>query len=715
MSDVISHAGPLGGLVVLGAVIGLVACAAFGGLAFTRRRVPLGAIVLIPYLILAVGAFGAWVGTTSVLGDVASAEPNKIPLVAMAGAWNALMVDWLARWGAAIVLAAGAWAAAIGAAVVPGSEPRFTPVAGIGAAVASGIGAIVLLAMTAHYGLGGSAYLLALLVLVSGMAVAAAATRRATDDDMFRVAGMRFAASMAMLFGVFHAIRAVDIGNRISAFAADSEVLNTFDLHKAIALFSATVDPGVTIGVVALFIALLIAFFGFFAEIGEVVVRYTMFDMFAVVALMVLVGALRVVESSGFNSVYRVATNEPAVEMYKDVGTGLAAAAITRGETAYTVRMADGGFGDVYAFEGEEWIRKFRWNGRKWIDQTSWLEKLEEAKDLGDRPPLIAVERGMQADRLIPLLEKYGGKGFLMMRASEVKAGTFVPIELARLQTTFLPIEIRPTRDLKTELWLTAGSAEVNYGPTAWYGPKDDSLDPVEYATAALGATKAPGVLVLVTGRKINDIVTSCLPYMVDEIPAAEGSAEPAPAPVPAPAEGHPAEGGLAVEGAPTSGTLAMNNTRWCGITPDEFDAVRTEAASLWDMPAPANVKMEIALQGPVKDRLEVEGLVRPELGGLGYCGETAVAAGEVLKGRMTLELALAKDGHVYDTLVDPKSKIQSPTILRCAAKRFRKLTFTLNEVPATPPPPPKPVKGKRGKPPEPPPPPRVIVNLDFI
>lgn len=703
MSDVFSHAGTLGYLVLLGAVIGVVAGAGFGAMAFTRRRVPLAAIVLLPYLILAVGAFGAWIATTSVLGDVASAEPNRIPLVAMAGAWNALTVDWLARWGAAIVLAAGAWAAAIGAAVVPGAEPKFTLVAGVGAAVTSVLGAIVILAMSVHYGLGGSAYLLGVLVLVSGLAVAAAATRRSTDDDMFRVAGMRFAASMAMLFGVFQAIRAVDIGNRITAFAADSEVLNTFDLVKAIELFGKTVDPGVTIGVVALFIALLIAFFGFFAEIGEVVVRYTMFDMFAVVALMLFVGVLRILENTGFNSVYAVATNVPAVEMYADVGSGLASAAITRGEVASTVRMADGGFGDVYAYEGEAWIRKFRWNGRKWIDQTTSLEKLEDAQDLGDRPPLIAVERGLAADLLIPVLQKYGGKGFVMMRASEVKPGTFVPPELARLQTTFLPIELRPARDLKSEVWLTAGAAEVNFGPTAWFGDKDDSLDPVEYATAALTATQSPGVQVLIAGRKVSDLVTSCLPYLVDEDPTAPAVAPPA------------AADGTVVEGAVPMVALKMNPTRWCGITPDEYDVVRAEAAGLWEMPVPANVRMDIALQGPVADRTEVEGLVRPELGGLGYCGEKAVAAGEVLKGRMTLLLALSKDGQVYDTLVDEKSKLQSPTILRCAAKRFRKLSFTLNEIPATPPPPPKPVKGKRGKPPEPPAPPRVIVNLDFI
>ena len=159
---------------------------------------------------------------------------------------------------------------------------------------------------------------------------------------MFRVAGMRFVASMTMLFAIFHGLRAVDIGNRITAFAADGELLNTTELLTAIDLFSNTVDPGLTIGLIALFLAVVVAFFGFFAEVGEVVIRYTVFDMFAVIAIMVGVGVLRAFEWLGFSSVYVVATNLPAVEMYEELGADLASATITRGETSQVVRFADG-------------------------------------------------------------------------------------------------------------------------------------------------------------------------------------------------------------------------------------------------------------------------------------------------------------------------------------------------------------------------------------
>ena len=80
----------------------------------------------------------------------------------------------------------------------------------------------------------------------------------------------------------------------------------------------------------------------------------------------------------------------------------------------------------------------------------------------------------------------------------------------------------------------------------------------------------------------------------------------------------------------------------------------------------------------------------------------------------MTLTLAISKDGQVYDTLVDEKSKLQEPTIKTCPAKRFRKLAFTVPD-PATLPPP-EPVKPKRGQkgPPPPPPGPRATIDLDF-
>ena len=54
---------------------------------------------------------------------------------------------------------------------------------------------------------------------------------------------------------------------------------------------------------------------------------------------------------------------------------------------------------------------------------------------------------------MLPVLEKSGGKGFLLTRASEAKAGIIIPPEVSRLSTAMFPVTLSETRDLKTELW----------------------------------------------------------------------------------------------------------------------------------------------------------------------------------------------------------------------------------------------------------------------
>lgn len=691
MSDMLTNAGAAGYLLIAGTLVGLLAAAGFGGMAFTKRRVPLVAFMLLPYLMLAVGAFAAWANTSLAIADVAAAPPATIPIVAMSGAWGAVAVDWVSRWAAAIVLVAGTWAAAVGAFAVPGPEPKFTFVASIGAAVSAVVGALGVVIYAAVKGLSGGAYMLALIVLAGGLGVAVAASRRAADDEMFRVAGMRFVASLCTLFAIFHSIRAVDMGNRVGAFAADSPLMTATDVIQAVDLYSALTTPGVTVGVGALIAGLAIAFFGFFAEIGEVVVRYTVFDMFATVALMVFVGVIRILESLGFNAIYVLATNEPAAEWYHEIGSALPAAVITSNDVGVVTRFVEGGFGDVVAYENDEWVRRYEWTGKNWWEDDTPLSKAR----LSRRPPLVAVERSLPADKLLEVLEKTAdGEIYLMLRASEAKAGAHVPQELQRLQTTFLPLKLQNARDLKTQLWLEAGAPEANWGPTTWFGEKDDSLDVVEYAGAALTGTGSLGVNLVVQHRKVGDVVSTCLPYMVDKV------GETAPA--------EPTEEGAEAPVGPTP-VFGMNAGRWCAVVTEDYETLRKEASDAWPMPEPPNVTLTTSVEGGLLQE-EVDGFVRRELGGIGWCAQKAVEGGEELKGKMTLFLAVGRDGGVYDTLVDEKSKVQSPAIKACAAKRFRKMQFT---PPPPPTEPPAPVNPR--KPPPPPVVPKAIVEFDFV
>lgn len=686
MSAVLNDAGTLGYLILLGTVVGVVAAAAFAGLAFTKRRVPLTALVLFPYLVLGFGAFGAIASFSLVEGAMGAATPSTIPVVAMSGAWSSMAVDWLARWGAAVVLAAGVWAAAAGSALVPGDEPKFTFMPAGLAGASAVIGAGIVLSYGLSKGMGSSGMGLALLILVVGAGVAVAATRRAQDDDMFRVAGMRFAASMCALLAIVHAARAVDIGNRMVAFAAQSPLMLATDLPKAVETYGSMVMPGLTIGVVAVLAGIVIAFHGFFSEIGEVVVRYTVFDVFGVVVILLGVGGVRLVEGWSFNSLYRLATNTPAVEMYEELAADLVSSGLTVGEFTVITRYAEGGFGDVLELDDETWHRKFEWAGSNWKERNEELAQVT----LDERPPLLAAPRSAPAAKIVEALQATkDGKGFLLLRASEAKAGSEVPAELARLQVTYLPIALSTaqTRHLDKELWVEAGRPEVNYGPVVWFGDGDDAEEPLDYAAAALKGTTSPGLHVLAGERKVGDLVASCLPYLLDQ--------------------GEEPEEGVAP-------TLTMNADRWCSVSADTEEVVRAEAEALVPMPAPENVKMALELEGPL-DQAEVERLLGRELGALGFCADRAVhpiegsdLQPEELKGRMTLHLAISKTGDVYDTLVDEKSKVQSPAMLRCATKRYKKMKFTVPE--EVPPPPPEP----GAKPPEPPVRPQVTVHLDF-
>ncbi len=684
MSEALASAGPLGYLVLVGALVGLIVCAVAGAYAMRRRRLPLTLMMLVPMILLGLGSMASWSALNAAEETAAAAEPTMIPIVAITSAWGALGVDWVARWGASIVLCVAVWAAAVGSFLAPGQDPRRTPIAAASAAAISIAGAIGV----GVYGLafqdtvGPPTCALVALMVIGGLGVATAAFRRAADDDMNRVAAMRFVASICYFFSILHTARAVDLGRRMTMFAEGGPIVTASDLGLAIQTYTYLTDPVITVGVLSVGTALLVAVVGFFGEVGEVIDRYTMFDMFGVVALFAGVCGIRVFEDSAFRSVATLARSAPAVEMFEEMRNELPSAAVTRGDVNTSVRLVEGGFGDVIAYDLEGWTRLWRWNGRRWVEDKDPLAEAE----LSDRPPLVVASKSLDATELLALFD-YTDTFYLELRGSEVKSGTQIPPELARLQVTFLPLTKSASRDLKTQLWAEAGSTEANFGPTLWYGEKDDSLDPIEYAGAVLAATQSPGIHVLVSRRKVADVVTNCLPFLLD-------------------AQGEPDENGLV--------PLVYSGQRWCAITGDEPDVVRAEADALWELPKPANVGMAVAFEGPLIPAPS-EMRIRRELGALGYCAERAVEAGEVLDGRLTLHLSVNQEGQVYATNVDEKSKLQSPAMLRCAAKRFRRMQLTMPEVPELPegavPPPPPPLEPGE----EPPPPPKATVHLDFV
>lgn len=669
MSEALAASGAFGYIVLALGAIGILVNLGLAGLAFTKKRIPLTAIVAAPMLALAMGGLGTWLYAGSVWSAIESATGSEVTNLAFDGSYQAMWTEWLARWSAAVALAVGAWAAAVGS-LVPGEEGRMTPGAAAGVLFTTLVGAAIGSWWAIAHGVGGLA--LVALFVFAGLGVALSATRRATDEQMFRVAGMRFTAGLSAVLAVWNGFRAVDVGNQIRQFSA-GEIGSTIDLHKALALYESTIAPVFMLGLIILFFALIVASIGSFAELGEVIERYTMYDLLGVAALMALAAVFRISASNSVGHLFDVGTNEPALHVYRGMTNGLGPSVLVEGETGTVVPVAKGGYGDVFALESVgggkyDWFRIYTWNGHQWNkDHTALADAT-----LSPVPPLIAIQGTEQAKVMLPILEKSGGKGYVLTRASEGKPGVIVPPEVNRHAVAFLPVEMSSTRDLQSELWMEAGSLEVMHGPTVWFGEGDD-LEPVAYMQKIATTTQAKGLNVSFGERRVNDIIQSCLPFVMDKVEAEWKASD-----------------------------------RWCHITTDDMTKLRAEAAAAWPVPAPENVTMTTVITGPL-DPAEVNDRLSRELGALSYCVDKAVKANEPVAGDMLVLLAISKDGAVFDTRLDEKSKVQSPTMLGCTAKRFKGMGFTL-------PPEAPPVPVVEGQEPPPPPPiPGVAVTLTIV
>ncbi|MBA2322143.1 MAG: hypothetical protein H0V89_13440 [Deltaproteobacteria bacterium] len=668
MSAALAASGAFGYVILALGVVGVLVNLAMAGLALSKRRVPLAALVAAPLLALALGALGSWLYAGGVWSSVDAAEGSEAARLAFEGSYKALWSDWIARWSAAIALAVGVWAAAAGS-LVPGEEGRFTPVAAGMVLATTFVGCIVSGWYAATHGGGFS--VVALLAFV-GTGVAVAASRRANDEQMFRLAGMRFAAGVCAVLAVWHAGRALDIGTQIRLFTDDGALVAVSDMNVALEKYAELATGPFGLAVLALLFALVVAAVGCFAELGEVFQRYTMFDLLAVVALGLVSALARALAIGRTGALFEVGSLDPATHAYREILNGLSPAVLAEGETSAVVAPVRGGFGDVFerepAANGKyEWVRTERWTGRGWSADHTELANA----DVHERPPLIVIEGSQQVKEILPLLEKSGGRGYILQRASEAKAGTSIPPELKRLAVSFFPVELSTTRDLKSELWTEAGSLQLMWGPTSWYGEGED-LDPTKYNAAVAAATQAKGLHVLIGERRINDLITTCMPFVVDKTETGYDLSD-----------------------------------RWCRISTEDATAFRTDAAAAWPLPEAANVTMSLAITGPL-DPAEVTDRLNRELGALSWCVDQAVKANEPVAGEMVTLLGIAKDGSVFDTRLDEKSAVQSPTMLRCSGKRFRGMAFTVPE----PTPPPPPVEGE--EPPPPPIPPGVTVTLQI-
>ncbi len=670
MSGIFTAGGMWGTVLLALSALGVMLSLGLGAMAASGRRVPMSAFALVPLVTIALGAIATWAQAGAAFEAMRAAAATDIHAVALAGVFESQAVDSTSRWAAAIALVAGVWGAALGAFAATGKDPKLTPGSAIGTLVVTLLGTIVTGWYGATNGLGASAVLLTVLFLLGGLGVTAAASRRAADESMWRVAAARFSASALFVLAVFHAARAVDIGKQSEIFRPDGLVSKAANLPAAVEAWSSLAGPALNVGLLAFALSLVIAVFGFMSEVGEVAERSTMLDGIFASLVLLAIGVFRVGELNRLNALHAVGISFPASATYKDMTTDLVPAVLPVGEEAKLVRVANGGYGDVFQYKRDHWARTFRWDGNTWQEDDTNLDVVTDV--FQGRVPLAAIGKNEDLKALLPLFEKApDGKVLILMRASEAKAGSFVPPELSPQQVTFLPIELSTTRDLKTEMYQQAGAFDLFWGPTTWFGKGDDATDPFQFVLGAIAGTQATGLHVLGNERKVSDLITSCLRFQTDLTPENE----------------------------------AVVSTRWCMLILEDVAVLRTEAEGLWPMPEAANVTMTLTFDGPIADAAAAELALRREVGAVGWCAERLrlppdvemvdpaappMPAPEPIEGILTLNLAISKTtGEVFDTLLDEKSKLADLDLLRCIARRFKPIIIPL--LPVTEPPADKP------------------------
>ena len=266
MMDVLWTGGPLTLVIVGVGLLGLLLTALLAGLGATRRRVPLAAFAFVPLVAGLLGLIGTWLALRMGAPAVELGALGERPAVAAAVLSEAFAGEIVAWWTGALLFAASAYAAGIGALRVAGSNRRVTPLAALVALAVGGLGALGLAGFVIARGLSAASIGVAVVLMLGTGGVALASVRRTIDETAFRVAGLRFTAAALLGLGMAWALTARGLG------------------HEARLLAGATPEPAAFFWVaVGLTVAVMLAACA--AELGEVVERATVLDLLATLVM----------------------------------------------------------------------------------------------------------------------------------------------------------------------------------------------------------------------------------------------------------------------------------------------------------------------------------------------------------------------------------------------------------------------------------------------
>ncbi|MEN0068052.1 MAG: hypothetical protein AAGA48_38335 [Myxococcota bacterium] len=658
--------------------LGLLVVLALGGVAATKRRIPLSAFALVPLLVAGAGALASFYYANTALNVIGAAAPDEIVSRALDGLMQAQDADADSRWVTALLFGFAAWAAGLGA-FMAGPHARLTPWATIWSVVLTLAGCSLVTYLSGEWGLSNGLWLVGLLGF-SGFGVAFAALRRAEYEEAHRVAGMRFTSAMCMLLGMSYASRAATEDVEIAMFGPEGLATNAGSLAEAMGLFMDVTQPSLIIAWTALGFALAVAFAGFYYELSDVVERFTLFDVAVLLVFLGVLGSVRGFEDWQVSKLAAIAHSAPATEVFAEIGPDLPDALLEIDEQIVGVHPVEGGFGDVVMWRSETvplpagsppdaepekrtlWRRMHKWTGSGWeADGTA----LDEVSQLSPLRPLIVIASGESAADLPGIIEKAGGKALLLLRAEEegralqevqrargLETKPEVPVELDFFQVTFLPVELVPASDRKLdrEAWSIAGQRPINNGVVAWFGSEEDAK-PVRYADAVFAETEATGLHVTLSeNTRVKDLPFNCLPTLmsVNE----EGTLEP--------------------------------SGKWCRFTTDHPQDLRMEALEVTELKAPESFNARLgAVPAVVAQAVGGADYIRKRIShdfpAIDYCMSDMVAEGEEIAGTMNTTLTFSRRGSVKVD-IDEKSPNQNGRVLRCLRDRFSMIAFKVDE-----------------------------------
>ena len=662
--DVLATGGPVMYVVAGLGVLGLLVALGLTGMGISRKRIPLAIWLLIPLLGLSVGAIGAWMGAGSALSGLDAVSSLDLPMTAKQGYAQALLPDWLGRWVGATLMAVAAWGAGLGAALRSDEDTRTTLFSCFMAVVCSIGFSSGCAAYTWMNQLGTSGYALAALLAFGGFGVAVGSFRRHLHDHAFRIAGMRFASGLSLIFAMSWASKALVLGNNI-------ELANQLAQSSG-SSYAAVLEAGVTVGAdlytlgwIAMFGAWAIAFFGFFAELGDVVQKGTLFDMGGVILLLLAALGVRLVEQNSTGTLKAVGDLGPLANVVGEYGYDLTGvAAYDQDGNIVDARPMGGGFGDVVLYEKENgWTLNHSWNGSGWttLDPPT---KLSEAKLNTEKSVLLVAKGDVPVDALFePLAMIASGEALLLGRMDELSDSDSA--EVKAREGILFPIKATEGPNFAEELWIDGDTGWLFEGPVMWFGEGWDAKklyqrersaftmpEPVEGA-AAPNPRKG---LHIVAGQRtyVKKIFEQCAPV----ITAADEN-------------GKYVGNGLychisRVELAEDSEETAVSTTI-------------TKALETFVPATPENVR--VAFKVPKELDAEIaKTRIDPQLGAFSYCGTTAGEGAEI-KGRLQFKIYVGMNGKVDSIVTGEKSQVEAMPVIDCAKKRIRTLTFSKHEI----------------------------------